>query len=724
MSCAGLIMLAAACSTASKDRVIDPATGRHAAGWSGAGTHGAAAKKADGFSSCQECHGSDFSGGMADTACSSCHGVNAPHPPKPWRDSSTYTHTSTDEGNASICALCHTNGANSSVQPSPAAAAGTAPGCFNNTLCHGTVGHAAGWSDPAQHGASAKSQANGFASCQECHGTDFSGGIANTACSSCHGVNAPHPAAPWRDSTYTHTTTNEGNATVCALCHTNGANSSVQPSPAAAARTAPGCFNNTLCHGTVGHAAGWSDPAQHGASAKSQANGFASCQECHGTDFSGGIANTACSSCHGVNAPHPPKPWRDGTYTHTTTNEGNATVCALCHTNGANSSVQPSPPAAAGTAPGCFNSTLCHAQVGHPAGWSDPTQHGVSAEQDFSVCKTCHGSDYQGGTTGTSCYSCHNGPGLDHPAAAWVVADHKTSALADNTVCQKCHGTDYLGGGTHVACKSCHMQDQTKVHLLSWYPDVQRNHSAYAYANGTTSCSNVYCHGTNLTGVSSSGPSCASCHSWPINTSDCASCHGTPPSGTTFPNVAGSHAPHANVNSSVVCGTCHQGAGSGTAYHFNNVVDVILDATYNAKSGTASYNASTYTCSNISCHGGSRTQTSTQAGQNPPQSTPGSTPSWLTGTIDVNSQCTACHVLGSSSGSPENNSYYSGQHRRHVYSEQRACTDCHDTTKLAGSHFTSLTAPISEATASATIKSSVNFNGATCSPSCHGTETW
>jgi predicted CxxxxCH...CXXCH cytochrome family protein len=560
-------------SNGSKESTFSPDTG-HPAGWSAPSSHGATAKaQAQGFFSCQACHGNDFSGGISSVACSSCHGVNAPHAPAPWRGGA-FTHTNTNPSNAPICAQCHLNGANSSVQPSPPAQQGTPPGCFNNTLCHATPGHPAGWSDPAQHGVAAKaapSSTGGFAHCESCHGTDFTGGTAQTACSSCHGVNAPHPPAPWRDTTYTHATTDPGNAAVCAQCHTNGANSSVQPSPPAPQGTAPGCFNNTLCHATQGHPAGWSDPTQHGVAAKAaptSTGGFSLCETCHGSDFTGGTAQTACSSCHGVNAPHPPAPWRDTTYTHTTTDPGNAAVCAQCHTDGANSSVQPSPPAPQGTAPGCFNNTLCHA------------------------------------------------------------------------------------------------------------------------------------------------------------TPTCGSCHGIPPDGTVFPNVAGSHAPHMAVNASVACGTCHNGAGSGTALHQNGVVDVILDTTYNANSGAAAYDSGSLTCSNIACHGSSRTQTSTQANANPPQSTPGPTPVWGSGTINVNTQCTLCHVLGSGAGIPENNSYYSGQHRRHVYGQGFACTNCHDTTKLAPVHFTSLTAPISESTAATTLNSSLNFNGTTCNPGCHGQQTW
>jgi hypothetical protein len=96
----------------------------------------------------------------------------------------------------------------------------------------------------------------------------------------------------------------------------------------------------------------------------------------------------------------------------------------------------------------------------------------------------------------------------------------------------------------------------------------------------------------------------------------------------------------------------------------------------------------------------------------------------------VNTQCTTCHVLGASAGSPENNSYFSGRHLLHVYSQGKACTVCHDTTKLAVNHFTTLNTAAMEGPASATLATALNYNGTSCNPSaggltgCHSSENW
>jgi hypothetical protein len=238
--------------------------------------HGDSAKAtpgaAAGFAYCQVCHGTgttppaNFGGGSSGVSCLTCHGN--PHAPAPWRASagSVYDHTSTDPGNAPICAQCHFPGSLSNPPnhpPSPAPA-GTPPGCFNSTLCHGASFHPAGWAELSQHGTAAKavpSASGGFSFCQTCHGTgttppaNFGGGSVGVSCYPCHGnVGTPHPgtAGTWRGgATPTHRTTNQAqsNLDVCAQCHLNGANSPLAPpSPPAPAGTAPGCFNNTLCH--------------------------------------------------------------------------------------------------------------------------------------------------------------------------------------------------------------------------------------------------------------------------------------------------------------------------------------------------------------------------------------------------------------------------------------------------------------------------------------------
>jgi len=154
------------------------------------------------------------------------------------------------------CRTCH--GSTSD----PAAAGGISKvSCFT---CHAQgVNHPAGWAAPGQHGRlGAQAAPNaadplamvGFAHCAKCHGDDYVSGPA-ISCKSCH-TKAPHPDQPWWTNTLgnpTHVSTNIGNAPECAKCHTAGENSTMKPLTTPPAGTAPGCFNETLCHGTDIH---------------------------------------------------------------------------------------------------------------------------------------------------------------------------------------------------------------------------------------------------------------------------------------------------------------------------------------------------------------------------------------------------------------------------------------------------------------------------------------
>jgi len=284
------------------------------------------------------------------------------------------THFVAYNQNKTQCTPCHGSATD------PASTGGTSGiNCF---FCHAqqtppvTVQHPAGWSDPANHGATAKQAASltaGFALCSSCHGAGYSTPVSNPGgpaftCFTCHNT-APHPAAPWLGTTITHTNTDPSNVSECAKCHTAGNNSTLPFLTPAPAGTAPGCFNNTLCHGNIqGHNATWAQPTQHGllgamaAPNAAAAKGFLACQVCHGANYVEGPYRP-CFACHN-NAPHPDRGrWIGGVgrenINHGLTNQGNADACFVCHSGGRNSTLVP---AVINTtsAPGCLNNTMCH----------------------------------------------------------------------------------------------------------------------------------------------------------------------------------------------------------------------------------------------------------------------------------------------------------------------------------------------------------------------------
>jgi len=172
-------------------------------------------------------------------------------------------------------------------------------------------------------------------------------------------------------------------------------------------------------------------------------------------------------------------------------------------------------------------------------------------------------------------------------------------------------------------------------------------------------------------------------------TGACDSCHGQPP-------IIGAHATHAALaDVGTDCTVCHENAGH------NGVIDLAIAATWDAKSGMATSNGST--CANIICHGGQ------------------TTPDWLNGSLNPNTQCKSCHEYGTT----QYNSYASGQHRRHVVSRGYDCSVCHDAAKLASGHFGNLGTIAFEKSPTTTLKSSLSYANGTCqTPGCHGSQRW
>ena len=170
------------------------------------------------------------------------------------------------------------------------------------------------WVDIKQAKGKSPAEADSLAlSCAECHGSDLAGGIAKVSCFSAQAQNGQQ-------------------------CHAT----------------------------TLGHPVIWSSAHQHGEAGAMAApgisSGFAYCTKCHGSTFDNGNA-VSCKSCH-TTAPHPPRPWHGTTASgsnHVTTDTANASECAKCHTAGANLlGPRIGALAPAGTAPACFNGTLCH----------------------------------------------------------------------------------------------------------------------------------------------------------------------------------------------------------------------------------------------------------------------------------------------------------------------------------------------------------------------------
>lgn len=323
------------------------------------------------------------------------------------------------------------------------------------------------------------------------------------------------------------------------------------------------------------HSSSWI--SSHPESALATAN-FADCTSCHASDLQGSDTVVSCYACHAFN---------------TDTNF-----------------------------------------VIHPTAWTNSfiDHRGFASTNGTSSCANCHGATLLGSPAAPSCFSaafdglsCHaDGPGAaPHPLDGTFVlpTNHGPVAKTDLTVCQACHaqaggpGTNprfNLGinsrGGT--GCEACH-----GLNLAHPSPWAAQSHASAGNIAGAC----TLCHGVNLGGVADGGVGidCFSCHSTSpaANPTGCASCHNQPPDalapvGNLSPNRQGQHDRLLGGHSSLIsdtpgltCVRCHNGAGSGTANHFDNTNPADISFLHPDPSDTISaVSDGTNTTCNGACH--------------------------------------------------------------------------------------------------------------------------
>ncbi|WP_158247202.1 CxxxxCH/CxxCH domain c-type cytochrome [Geothermobacter hydrogeniphilus] len=700
------------------------------------------------------CHGADLQGGVAAPSCLACHpdpSSMAPHA-LPFTD--PVDHGTPAKSGQNYCLHCH----------------GTPP----NNVDGGMTTSAAIWGN--------NFSVNG--NCSNCHKhagahpTNWQGDNDNGT-----GTDVQDPAYDSSHRGIEQTTQN----TSCALCHkVNGPGSG--PVPAA-----PSCFssehdnangtringNIPACHSsgprTANHPLGtdWRAASGHGKQAKAD---LTKCQQCHADKPAGGPGSNprfdvalgnltnGCETCHAFQTAHPVD-WAgpNNTFHYSAGNIQKA--CTLCHGVALDG---------VGGAPTAISCKDCHAETvaftldctkchGFPPdGTGDievvieggqPVDHkNVSVVASHDTCATCHGVKQTG--TGSS--------GELNPSANYAAFDKTTDTIGDhwngqinmngpsvndpsNTSGQNVGaGYDPATFGCDAACHSTGPNDAAHQLSDSLLPvkfgdfgtgaphvvgDSWLTLSAHATQAVAGSLDCVGCHTQTGGGVN---PPCQGCHQvapkMDLTQAGCSSCHSVPPDGATpvatAPNRAGKHATHDGFTTETAdCSACHEGGGSDSLSHYDRTdqttpnlpADISFPAAYNAKSGAAGYDTASQTCSAVICHGGQ------------------TTPDWASGSLPTtdpatsNAYCQACHVAGTG----QYNGYSSGQHDRHVNSENRKCVECHDQTILQSgvggtgpTHWSDLSTSVFELDPAKTIESSVNYDGTSCNPSCHGSETW
>lgn len=159
---------------------------------------------------------------------------------------------------------------------------------------------------------------------------------------------------------------------------------------------------STLASDSGTHPSGWL-PGGHKVAAKVN---IVNCTECHGADYSGGVAKVACSKCHmGDERTIHPVAWGSYVYSeHGAYVKSNGTIScstSVCHGGSLNGAAGPS----------CTKCHLGGPLAFHPASWTAPNSHGLYVQANGPASCTnivCHGPQGQGvERSGPACTLCH-----------------------------------------------------------------------------------------------------------------------------------------------------------------------------------------------------------------------------------------------------------------------------------------------------------------------------
>jgi predicted CxxxxCH...CXXCH cytochrome family protein len=295
-----------------------------------------------------------------------------------------------------------------------------------------------------------------------------------------------------------------------------------------------------MCHADPGHgvihAAGWADLATgqflHAAALEQDPAKLAACQGCHGADYSGGLAQVSCLSCHA--------------------DPGQGLI--------------------------------------HPDGWLNPAAkerfHGEAIRAgnwDMSGCQSCHGADYAGGIVQTSCLTCHAGTPEGcttcHGSSEGIAPPEDTRGNRETTFYGVGAHQAHLGGSGLSAvmnCADCHHFPQgfaDPAHIdgdgraeLVFGARASANGSAPVYDPQANTCAGTYCHGGGRMG-SQAVPVWTEVGS---GQAACGTCHGLPPAQESGhpPEVPG-----------LACSVCHgqvvdaENSIVNSALHINGQTD-------------------------------------------------------------------------------------------------------------------------------------------------------
>ena len=437
-----------------------------------------------------------------------------------------------------------------------------------------------------------------------------------TNCASCH--SGENPAGGYDVTTYAGAIAEPGRSALDTVLDPATADAVHQPftelDPLVSSWA--GECNVSYVHSSI-HPGGIQDPMSddfHGKEVERQGFQLQTCASCHGSDFTGGIAGSDCTSCHtepggpaACNTCHAIPPASGAHVAHATSPRLNKKQdCVSCH-------VVPDVYTAAGhvtTASGEVDEAPAEVTFGMLAQTTlqaADRKGPASFDPSSLTCANvhCHGDtlgdasarvtrpSWNGGPTQADCGSCHGAPPTaGHPpdteCARCHIAAHPAAHIngaleVGNPAlgCNGCHGNPErpLSGahkshieGTHdlaepLACSDCHVvpsQVGAAGHIDSAAPaEVTFGELATAeQANPTladSTCSGTYCHGGGSRLAGDTAPSRLDSVAWTATGGQavCGTCHGVPP-------VDDAHTRDLGLTD---CATCH----AATVDDFGNI---------------------------------------------------------------------------------------------------------------------------------------------------------
>jgi len=181
----------------------------------------------------------------------------------------------------------------------------------------------------------------------------------------------------------------------------------------------------------------------------------------------------------------------------------------------------------------------------HPSGWVSPDSDGFHGETlrtvgwDMGTCQTCHGADYAGGLSESSCLTCHpsspEGCDVCHGGSGRVAPPEDTQGLSATSFPRVGAHEAHLSTDIAMAleCGDCHtmfthfddplhLDGDGRAEVTLGERAAGPEGLAAEYDPQTLTCANTYCHtgGRLGRGVAPvwnevTGEACGSCHALP-----------------------------------------------------------------------------------------------------------------------------------------------------------------------------------------------------------------